>query len=297
MMRENVGDLVAFLAVARAGSFTKAAVQLGISQPALSHAVRQLEMRLGLRLLSRTTRSVSTTEAGEKLLRTVGQHFDGIEAGLAALTVLREKPAGTVRITTGDHQAEAILMPVVAKLLPVYPDLHVEISVNLGFVDIVAERFDAGIRMGETIAQDMVAVRIGPDMRMAVVGSPAYFAENSPPKTPQDLAAHNCIGMRYSTGGGIGLWDFEKAGRPVNVRIEGQLVVSNIGLALSGALRGSGLAYLPEDYVERHTASGELLRVLADWCEPFPGYHLYYPSRRQPTPAFHVVVEALRHRT
>ena len=295
MIRENVGGLVAFLAVARAGSFTKAAVELGISQPALSHALKELESRLGLRLLSRTTRSVSTTEAGERLFRAIAPHFDGIEAGLSALTDMREKPAGTVRITTGDHQAEAILMPAFAKLLPLYPDLHVEISVNLGFVDIVAERFDAGIRLGETVAQDMVAVRIGPDMRMAIVGSPTYFADRDPPRTPHDLSRHNCIGMRFSKDSGIGLWEFEKAGRPVNVRIEGQLVVNNIALELSGALRGSGLAYLPEDYVKPFITSGELVPVLADWCEPFPGYHLYYPSRRQPTAAFKVVVEALRY--
>ncbi len=296
MVRENVGDLVAFLAVTRTGSFTKAAVQLGVSQPALSHAIGQLEKRLGLRLLSRTTRSVSTTDAGEKLLRTIAPHIDGIEAGIAALTELRDKPAGTVRVTTGDHQAEAVLMPALAKLLPAYPDLRVEISVNLGFVDIVAERFDAGIRLGETIAQDMVAVRIGPEMRMAVVGSPAYLAGRSTPATPYDLAAHNCIGMRYSAGGGVGLWEFEKAGRPVNVRVEGQLVVNTIALVRSGALRGSGLAYLPEDYVQAQVESGELVSVLGDWCEPFPGYHLYYPSQRQPTPAFRVLVEALRRR-
>jgi DNA-binding transcriptional LysR family regulator len=297
MIRENVSDLVAFLAVARAGSFTRGAVELGVSQPALSHAVRELEKRLGVRLLNRTTRSVSTTEAGEKLLRAIAPHFDGIEAGLAALTELRERPAGTVRITTGDHQAEAYLMPVVTKLLQTYPDLHVEISVNLGFVDIVAERFDAGVRLGETVDQDMVALRIGPDMRMAVVGSPAYFEGRRPPKTPHDLASHNCIGLRYSPNSGVGLWELEKAGRPVNVRVEGQLIVNNNALVLSGALRGSGLGYLPEDYVAAHIASGELVRVLADWCEPFPGYHLYYPSQRQPTPAFRVLVEALRHRT
>ncbi|MBM0205257.1 LysR family transcriptional regulator [Micromonospora sp. STR1s_5] len=296
MIRENVGDLVAFLAVARAGSFTKAAVQLGVSQPALSHAIGQLEKRLGLRLLNRTTRSVGTTEAGERLLRTIAPHIDGIEAGLAALTELRDKPAGTVRITTGDHQAEAFLMPAVARLLPEYPDLHVEISVNLGFVDIVAERFDAGVRMGETVAQDMVAVRIGPDMRMAVVGSPAYFAEKPRPSTPHDLASHNCIGMRFSTDGGVAQWEFEKAGRAVNVRVEGQLVVNTIALVRSGALRGSGLAYLPDDYVQEHIQSGQLVSVLEDWCEPFPGYHLYYPSQRQPTPAFKVLVDALRHR-
>jgi DNA-binding transcriptional LysR family regulator len=296
MLRDNVGDLVAFLAVTRTGSFTKAAVQLGVSQPALSHAIGQLEKRLGVRLLSRTTRSVGTTEAGEKLLRAIAPHIDGIEAGLAALTELREKPAGTVRVTTGDHQAEAFLMPALAKLLPAYPDLHVEISVNLGFVDIVAERFDAGVRLGETVAQDMVAVRIGPEMRMAVVGSPAYFADRPPPQTPHDLASHNCIGMRFSAGGGVAQWEFEKGGRPVNVRIEGQLVVNAIALVRSGALRSSGLAYLPDDYVQEHIESGELVRVLDDWCEPFPGYHLYYPSQRQPTPAFKVLVDALRYR-
>jgi DNA-binding transcriptional LysR family regulator len=296
MMRENAGDLVAFLTVARAGSFTRAAVQLGITQPALSHAVKELERRLGVRLLSRTTRSVSTTEAGEKLLRSIAPHFDGIEAGLSALTEMREKPAGTVRITTGDHQAEAYLMPAVTRLLPVYPDLRVEISVNLGMVDIVADRFDAGIRLGETIAQDMVAVRIGPDMRMAVVGSPAYVKSRRSPRTPHDLAEHNCINLRLPTFGGPYVWEFEKGGRPLNVRVEGQLTVNNIALLRLGALAGSGLAFLPEEYVRSPIASGELVEVLADWCEPFPGYHLYYPSQRQPTPAFTVVVEALRYR-
>src|SRR3954451_13690920 len=209
MVRENVSDLMAFLAVARAGSFTRAAQQLGISQPALSHSIKELEKRLGLRLLSRTTRSVSTTEAGERLLRTIAPHFDGIEAGLAALTELRDKPAGTVRITIGDQPAESILLPTLAGLLPAYPDLNVEISVNNGFVDIVAERFDAGVRLGETLAQDMIAVRIGPDMRMAVVGSPAYFAGRRLPQAPHDLAEHSCIGLRYTAQGGVGIWDFD----------------------------------------------------------------------------------------
>src|SRR5215204_3868196 len=207
MVRENVSDLIAFLAVARTGSFTRAAQQLGVSQPALSHALKELEGRLGLRLLNRTTRSLSTTEAGERLLRTIAPHFDGIEAGLAVLTELRDKPAGTVRITVGDQPAESILLPAVARLLPAYPDLNVEISVNNGFVDIVAERFDAGVRLGETVAQDMVAVRIGPDMRMAVVGSPAYFAGRSRPKTPHDLAGHNCINLRFPTHGGVAVWE------------------------------------------------------------------------------------------
>jgi DNA-binding transcriptional LysR family regulator len=294
--RENLGDLAAFLAVARTGSFTRAAKQLRVSQPALSHALKELENRLGLRLLNRTTRRVSTTEAGERLLRSIAPHFDGIEAGLAALTELREKPAGTVRITTGDHQAETILLPAVAKLLPLYPDLNVEVSVNIGLIDIVAERFDAGVRLGETVAQDMVAVRIGPDMRMAVVGSSAYFANRHPPRTPHDLAAHTCINLRFPTHGGVSVWEFEKAGRAVNVRVEGQLIVNDIALARLGALGDAGLAYLPEDYVQPYIESGALVRVLADWCEPFPGYHLYYPSRRQPSAAFTVLVEALRYR-
>jgi DNA-binding transcriptional LysR family regulator len=296
VVRENVSDLVAFLAVARTGSFTHAAKQLGVSQPALSHALKELEGRLGLRLLNRTTRSVATTEAGERLLRTIAPHFDGIEAGLAALSELRDKPAGTVRITVGDQPAESILLPAVAKLLPAYPDLNVEISVDNGFVDIVAERFDAGVRLGETLAQDMVAVRIGPDMRMAVVGSPTYFAGRSSPRMPHDLAEHVCIGLRYTAQGGIGIWDFEKAGRAVNVRVEGQLIVSNIALARLGALQGIGLAYLPEEYVAPLISTGALVGVLADWCEPFPGYHLYYPSRRQQSAAFALVVEALRYR-
>jgi DNA-binding transcriptional LysR family regulator len=296
-IRDNISDLVVFLAVARAGSFTRAAGQLGISQPTLSHLIRGLEKRLGLRLLSRTTRSVSTTEAGERLLRAIAPHFDGIEAGLAALTELREKPSGTIRITTGDHQAETILMPAVSKLLSAYPDLNIEISVDRGLVDIVAERFDAGVRMGETIAQDMIAIRIGPDLRMAVVGSPTYFAERRPPRMPHDLATHNCINLKFPTLGGVSVWDLEKGGHPINVRVEGQLTVNNIALARVGAVAGLGLAYLPLDYVEKDIEAGRLLRVLTSWCEPFPGYHLYYPSQRQPTLAFTLLVEALRYRS
>jgi DNA-binding transcriptional LysR family regulator len=296
MVRESVSDLVAFLAVARTGSFTRAAKQLGVSQPALSNTLKELEHRLGLRLLSRTTRSVSTTEAGERLLRSIAPHFDGIEAGLAALTELRDKPAGTLRITVGDQPAESILMPAIAKLLPAYPDLHIEISVNSGFVDIVAERFDAGVRLGETIAQDMVALRIGPDMRMAVVGSPGYFEGCTAPETPHDLASHVCINLQYTAQGGIAVWEFEKAGRALNVRVEGQLLVNDIALARLGALGGAGLAYLPEDYVEADISAGALVSVLVDWCEPFPGYHLYYPSRRQHSAAFSVLIEALRYR-
>jgi DNA-binding transcriptional LysR family regulator len=295
-LRENVGGLLAVLAVARAGSFTRAAKELGVSQPALSHTVRELEARLGVRLLNRTTRSVSTTEAGERLLRTIAPHFDGIEAGLTALTEVRDKPAGTVRITVGDTPAEGIILPVVARLLPDYPDLRVEISVNAGFVDIVTERFDAGVRLGETVAQDMVAARISPDMRMAIVGSPGYFATRRAPATPHDLAGHNCINLRYTATSGWAIWEFEKAGEAVNVRVEGQLLVNSNTLARLGALKGAGLAYLPVDYVQPFVRSGALVSVLEDWCDPFPGYFLYYPSRHQPSAAFRLVVDALRHR-
>ncbi|KKI21765.1 LysR family transcriptional regulator [Sphingomonas sp. Ag1] len=296
MARETLADVDAFLAVARERSFTRAAAQLGVSLSALSHRVRKLEEKLGVRLLARTTRSVSATEAGERLLRAVGPHFDGIRAELEGLSELRDKPAGTVRITTGDHQAETILLPTVAKLLPDYPDLHVEISVNTGFVDVAAERFDAGVRLGETVAQDMVAVRIGPDMRMAVVASPAYFAGKELPETPHDLAGHNCLNQRFPTHGGLAVWEFEKDGRALNVRVEGQLVVNTIALLRQGALGGAGIAYLLEDHARPHLDTGELVRVLADWCPPFPGYHLYYPSRRQLSPAMRVVVDALRYR-
>jgi DNA-binding transcriptional LysR family regulator len=296
MARETMADLDAFLAVARERSFTRAAAQLGVSPSALSHTIRKLEERLGVRLLTRTTRSVSATEAGERLIRAVGPHVDGIRAELEGLSELRDKPAGTVRITTGDHQAETILLPAFAKLLPDYPDLNVEISVNTGFVDIAAERFDAGVRIGETIAQDMVAVRIGPDMRMAAVGSPAYFARRSLPETPHDLAAHNCINLRFPTHGGVAVWEFEKDGRAVNVRVEGQLVVNDNALLRLGALGGVGIAYLLEDYAQPHLDSGELVRVLDDWCPPFSGFHLYYPSRRQLSPAMRVIVDALRYR-
>jgi DNA-binding transcriptional LysR family regulator len=296
MKREMMGDLIAFLSVARERSFTRAAAQLGVSPSALSHTIRKLEERLGVRLLTRTTRSVSATEAGERLLHSVGPHLDRIRTELEGLSALRDKPAGTVRITTGDHAAEAILLPVLAGILPLYPDLSVEISVDAGFVDLAAQRFDAGIRLGETLAQDVVAVRIGPDIRMAAVGSPAYFGGRSPPTTPHDLAGHNCINLRFPTHGGVYVWEFEKGARAVNVRVEGQLVVNDIALARAGAISGLGIAYLPEDYLQPCLESGELVRVLASWCPPFPGYHLYYPSRRQLSPALAVLVEALRYR-
>ena len=296
MPRQNLNDLLAFLAVARERNFTRAAAQLGVSQSALSHTVRGLEARLGLRLLSRTTRSVAPTEAGERLLRTVGPRFDEIDAELAALSELREKPAGTIRITAGEHSAEAILWPALQRLLPDYPDIKVEIVVDYGLTDIVAERYDAGVRLGEQVAKDMIAVRIGPDMRMAVVGAPAYFAGRPPPQAPQDLTAHSCINIRLPTYGGLYVWEFEQAGRELNVRVEGQLVFNNTSLRLNAALAGFGLAYLPEDQVQTHLAAGRLVQVLGDWCPPFAGYHLYYPSRRQPTPAFAVLVDALRYR-
>jgi DNA-binding transcriptional LysR family regulator len=296
MPRETMSDLVAFLSVARERSFTRAAAQIGVSPSALSHTIRKLEERLGVRLLTRTTRSVSATEAGERLLQSVGPHFDQIRSEIEGLSELRDKPAGTIRITTGDHSAETILLPTLTRILPLYPDLNVEISVDAGFVDIAAERFDAGIRLGETIAQDMVAVRIGPDMRMAAVGSPAYFRDRSAPTAPHDLGAHTCINLRFPTHGGFYVWEFEKAGRAVNVRVEGQLAVNDIALAREGAIRGCGIAYLPEDYVRPHLESGALVRVLADWTPPFPGYHLYYPSRRQQSPALAVLIDALRYR-
>ena len=296
MPRETMADLVALLAVARERSFTRAAARLGVSPSALSHAIRGLEERVGVRLLTRTTRSVAPTEAGERLLRTIGPRFDEIGAELERLKELRDRPAGTVRITTGDHAAETILWPALERLLPAYPDVQVEISVDIGFIDAVAERFDAGVRMGETVARDMVAVRIGPDMRMAAVASPAYFAGRPVPQTPHDLAEHRCINLRFPTLGGLYAWEFEKAGRALNVRVEGQLVVNDIALARLGALGGSGIAYLPEDYVQPSVEAGRLQRVLADWCPSFPGYHLYYPSRRQQSAAFTLVVEALRYR-
>ena len=296
MGRHPTDDLLAFLAVARERSFTRAAAQLGVSQSALSHTIRGLEERLGLRLLTRTTRSVAPTEAGERLVRTVGPRLEEIDAELAALTELRDKPGGTLRITAGEHSAETILWPVLAKLLPHYPDIKVELVTDYGLTDIVAERYDAGVRLGEQVAKDMIAVRIGPDFRMAVVGAPAYLARRPKPKTPQDLTAHDCINIRLPTYGGIYAWEFEKRGRGVKVRVEGQLVFNNIALRLKAALAGLGLAYLPEDQVKKPIADGRLIRVLADWCPPFSGYHLYYPSRRQPAPAFALLVEALRYR-
>jgi len=296
MRRENVNDLLAFLAVARERSFTKAAAKLGVSQSALSHTVRGLEARLGLRLLTRTTRSVSPTEAGERLLQTVGHRFEEIEAELESLSELREKPAGTIRISAGEHAVNAILSPALMKFLPRYPDIKVEITVDHSLIDIVAQRYDAGVRSGEQVAKDMIAVRIGPDMRMAVVGAPSYFAKRSPPKKPQDLTEHNCINLRLPTYGGLYAWEFEKGDRELKVRVEGQLVLNGTTQMLNAALAGLGLAYVPQDLAQPHLDSGLLTRVLEDWCLPYSGYHLYYPSRRQSSPAFALLVDALRYR-
>lgn len=296
MRRDELGDLTAFLAVAEDRSFTRAAARLGTSQSALSHTVRRLETGLGIRLLTRTTRSVALTEAGERLVQTLRPAFNEIDASLAALSHLRERPAGIVRITTTHHAAETILWPAMARLLQHYPDVRVELSVDPALTDIVAQRFDAGVRAGEQVAKDMVAVRIGPDMRMAVVGAPAYFAAHPPPATPHDLTRHACINLRLPTLGGLYAWEFEKDGRALNVRVDGQLVLNDTPMMLQAAIEGFGLAFLLEDQVAQPIADGKLLRVLADWCPDFAGYHLYYPSRRQMAPAFALVVDALRYR-
>ncbi len=296
MQRGNLDDLSAFLIVAREGSFTKAAARLGVSQSALSYTIRELEARLKLRLLTRTTRSVSPTAAGERLLRNVGPRLEEIETELEALGELREKPAGTIRITTLEFAADSILVPKLAKLLRAYPDIKVEIVIDYGLTDIVAQRYDAGVRNGEQVAKDMIAVRIGPDARMAVVGAPSYFKGRAEPKKPQDLIGHNCINLRLPTHGGLYAWEFEKGNRELKVRVEGQFTFNSTGPMLNAALAGLGLAYVPEGLVQPHIAKGRLTRVLADWCPPYPGYHLYYPSRRQPSAAFALVVDTLRYR-
>jgi DNA-binding transcriptional LysR family regulator len=295
MLRAERNDLEAFLAVARERSFTRAAAKLGVSQSALSQTVRGLEARLGLHLLTRTTRSVAPTEAGERLLRTLGPAFDGIDATLAELNEFREKPSGTIRITAGEHPAETILMPALERLLPEYPDIKVEVDVDNTLTDLVAGRYDAGIRFGEQVAKDMAAVRIGPDMRMAVVGAPDYFARRPRPKVPQDLTEHACINMRLPTHGSLYAWELQKGKRELRVHVEGPLVFNYAPLLLRAALAGLGLACVFEDQVQEHLAEGRLVRVLADWCPPFPGYHLYHPNR-QPTAAFALLVDALRYR-
>lgn len=296
MSNVDYNDLTAFMAVAEERSFTRAAARLSTSQSALSHTIRRLEERLGLRLLTRTTRSVSTTDAGERLLETIRPAFDDIDTRLAALSELRDKPAGAIRLTTAQHAADKILWPALSKFLPQFPDISVELSIDAAFTDIVANRFDGGVRLGEQVARDMIAVRVGPEERMLVVGAPAYFANRTKPKTPHDLTNHVCINLRLPTRGSIYAWEFEKDGRALNVRVDGQFTVNEMGLVRAAALEGLGLAYVPEDQARPLIADGRLIRVLADWSPYYPGYHLFYPSRRQLSPAFALLVEALRYR-
>lgn len=294
MVRRNLNDLLAFITVAREGSFTRAAAALGVTQSALSQTIRALEERLQIRLLTRTTRSVSPTSAGERLMQAIGNRFDEIEAELDALTELRDKPAGTVRITCGDYVLHSVLLPKLAPVLREYPDIRLEFDVNYGFRDIVADRFDAGVRLGKTIDKDMIAVPIGPAMRLAVVASPDYFKAYGKPKVPQDLMKHQCINQRMQSSGGLYVWDFERRGQQMNVRVDGQLIFNTSQPQVDAALAGLGITLLPEDELMPYMEDGRLVRVLEDWCPKFEGYHLYYPSRRQPSPAFTLVVQALR---
>lgn len=296
MHRDELLDLNAFMAVAEECSFTRAAARLGLSQSALSHSVRRLETRLGVRLLTRTTRRVAPTEAGEKLLGTLVPALDTIAAELASVRELGARPAGTIRLTCSHHAARTVLWPALAPLLRDYPEINVELSLESRLVDIVAERFDAGVRLGEQLAQDMIAVPIGPDLRMAVVGAPGYFATRPPPATPQDLTDHRCINLRMPTLGGLYAWELERDGREVKVRVDGQLTFNMMPMILEAAAEGFGLACVLEDQALPYLESGALVRVMEDWCPPFAGYHLYYPSRRQPAAAFTLLVEALRHR-
>lgn len=296
MARENLNDLVAFVTVARERSFTRAAAQLGISQSALSQTIRLLEARLDVRLLTRTTRSVSPTEAGERLFQSLGPHFDEIDAELQALSEVRDKPSGTVRITAADYTIDFLLWPKLDAVLAQYPDIKVELVVDYGLTDIVAERFDAGVRMGDQIAKDMISVPIGPQVRFAVVGAPSYMAGREVPQVPHDLLGHNCINLRLPTYGSYYAWEFEKGDQELRVRVEGQLAFNSVHNILRACVAGHGLAYMPEDLVAPDLADGRLVRLLADWCPPWEGYHLYYPSRRQTLPALRVIVDALRYR-
>ena len=296
MQRDDLTDLNAFMTVAEERSFTRAAAKLSTSQSALSHTIRRLEARLGVRLLTRTTRSVATTAAGDRLLETLRPAIESIDAQLTRLGDLRERPAGTIRITSSQHGVDTVLWPVIERLLPQYPDVHLELSVDSGLTDIVSQRFDAGVRLGEALAKDMIAVRIGPDLRMAAVGSPAYFEGRTPPETPQDLSAHDCINLRLVSAGGFYAWELEKKGREVRVRVEGTLTFDNVRMVIRAAEAGFGIGFVMEDQVSQQIADGKLVRVLEDWCPPFAGYHLYYPSRRQPSAAFTLLVDALRYK-
>ncbi|MES1974100.1 MAG: LysR family transcriptional regulator [Pseudomonadota bacterium] len=295
MGREELGSLAMFLIVAEERSFTRAAAKLGVSQSALSHSMRRLEAKLGLRLLTRTTRSVAPTEAGERLIETLGPALEDIDVRIASLTALRDRPAGTVRITTSGHAARTILWPAVDRLTKEYPDIQVELNIESGLTDIVAERFDAGVRLGERLEQDMIAVKIGPPLRMATVGVPDYFARRGVPGAPHELAGHACINLRMARGS-IYAWEFEKDGRALKVKVDGQLVLNDVDLILAAALAGHGIAHLVEDRVTALLEQGRLVRVLDDWCAPFDGYYLYYPSRRQPSPAFSLLLNALRYK-
>lgn len=296
MARENFNDLFAFVLVAREGSFTRAAAQLGVSPSALSHSMRGLEEKLGYRLLMRTTRSVSPTDAGERMLATLAPRFEEIAAELAVLRELRDKPAGTIRITTSDHAADTVLLPRLGRALLAYPDIKVEISVDYALTDIVAQRFDMGVRLGDQVAKDMIAVRIAPDMRMAVVASPSYFEGRSKPAVPRDLVDHNCINLRLPTHGGLYTWEFEKDGEKVNARVEGQWTFNALTQILHAAMSGLGVAYIAQDLAQPGIDDGRLVPVLEDWCPTFPGFHIYYPSRRQSSPVLKLVVDALRYR-
>lgn len=296
MRRDDLGSLAMFLSVAEERSFTKAAAKLGVSQSALSHSMRRLEARLGLRLLTRTTRSVAATDAGERLIETLRPALEEIDGKLASLTEFRERPAGTVRITAGTHAARAVLWPVIDRLTAENPDINVEVNIENGLVDIVADRYDAGVRLGERLEQDMIAMPISPKLRMAAFAAPSYFAEHGVPQTPYDLAKHRCISLRMSTSGGLYAWEFEREGKELRVKAEGQLVFNDVDLIKAAALAGHGIAYMLEDHVAKQLDDGSLVRVLEDWCEPFDGYYLYYPSRRQPSPAFSLVLDALRYR-
>ncbi|WEF26165.1 LysR family transcriptional regulator [Klebsiella aerogenes] len=295
MLKDNVNDLLSFMVVARERSFTRAAAQLGVSQSALSHAMRNLEARLDVRLLTRTTRSVAPTEAGERLFQRLSPHLTEIEHELSALRDTRERPAGNIRLTAGEHATSAILWPALKPFMLQYPDINIEITVDNGLTDIVDGRFDAGVRLGEQVAKDMIAVRIAPDMRMAVIGSPEYLQRFGTPQTPYELEQHRCINMRLPTRGGLYAWEFERDGQEVRVRVEGQITLNNLPQRIDAAESGLGLAYVPDDCVQQALAAGRLVRVLEDWTPSFAGYHLYYPSRRQHTTAFALLVDALRH--
>lgn len=293
--RGNFNDLFYFVTVAREGSFTRAAALLGVTQSALSQAISGLEARLKVRLLTRTTRSVSLTGAGEQLLCSIGDRFDEIDAELDKVVEMNDRPAGIVRITCGDHVLRTILLPRLTPLLQKYPDIKMEFDVNYGFRNIVADRFDAGVRLGDTIDKDMIAVPIGPRLRMAVVASPAYFAIHPEPRNPRDLLKHTCINMRMQSGGGFYVWDFYRHGCRVNVRVDGQLVFNTSPNIVDAALAGHGIAWLPEKEFAPYLDDGRLIRVMEEWCVPFAGYYLYYPSRRQPSLVFSLVVDALRY--